>query len=69
MALNLVMLGPAGAGKGTQASRLAQSRGVPHISTGEILRERIETEIYPAKHFVTSKEKLQLAINDIQLEL
>ena len=37
--------------------------------TGEILRERIETEIYPAKHFVTSKEKLQLAINDIQLEL
>ncbi len=37
--------------------------------TGEILKDRIETEIYPAKHFVTSKEKLQLAINDIQLEL
>ncbi|MCH2524784.1 MAG: excinuclease ABC subunit UvrB [Dehalococcoidia bacterium] len=37
--------------------------------TGEILKERIDTEIYPAKHFVTSKEKLQLAINDIQLEL
>lgn len=37
--------------------------------TGEILKERIDAEIYPAKHFVTSKEKLQLAINDIQLEL
>ena len=42
MALNLVMLGPPGAGKGTQASRLAQSRGVPHISTGEILREAVQ---------------------------
>ena len=42
MALNLVMLGPPGAGKGTQAIRLAKSRGVPHISTGEILREAVQ---------------------------
>ena len=37
--------------------------------TGEILTERRETEIYPAKHFVTSEEKLRLAIQDIQVEL
>lgn len=37
--------------------------------TGEILRERDSVDIYPAKHFVTSKEKLDLAITDIESEL
>ena len=37
--------------------------------TGEILAERQEMEIYPAKHFVTSEEKIRLAIEDIQTEL
>ena len=37
--------------------------------TGEILAERQEMDIYPAKHFVTSKEKLFMAIEDIQAEL
>ena len=37
--------------------------------TGELLAEREEIEIYPAKHFVTSEEKLRLAIDDIEVEL
>ena len=39
MALNLVMFGPPGAGKGTQASQLSLARGIPQVSTGDILRE------------------------------
>jgi len=37
-AVRLVMLGPPGAGKGTQAERLARERRIPRISTGDILR-------------------------------
>jgi adenylate kinase len=38
MALNVVMLGPPASGKGTQAVRLAKAKGIPKISTGDILR-------------------------------
>ncbi|MGH2560680.1 MAG: excinuclease ABC subunit UvrB [Thermomicrobiales bacterium] len=37
--------------------------------TGELLAERVEIDIYPAKHFVTTSDKLQVAIRDIQDEL
>jgi adenylate kinase len=41
MGLNVIMMGPPGAGKGTQAGRFAAARGVPKISTGDILREAV----------------------------
>src|SRR2546427_5782996 len=39
--MRLVLLGPPGAGKGTQAAKLAAYLGVPHISTGNILRHNV----------------------------
>ncbi|HET9267984.1 MAG TPA: adenylate kinase [Vicinamibacterales bacterium] len=42
--VRVVMLGPPGAGKGTQAERLARKRNVPRISTGDILRDAVQAD-------------------------
>ena len=42
--MRLVLVGPPGAGKGTQAQRLAERLDVPHISTGDLFRANLQQE-------------------------
>ncbi|MGE3163367.1 MAG: adenylate kinase [Planctomycetota bacterium] len=63
--MRLVFLGPPGAGKGTQATQLAQRLGVPHISTGDILRRAIALSTptgVEAKQFVDRGELVPFEI-------
>jgi adenylate kinase len=56
---NLVLFGPPGSGKGTQASRIAEKFNLAHISTGEIFRREIrnETELgLRVKHIIEKGE-------------
>lgn len=44
MGRRLLLVGPPGAGKGTQAQLLAKAIGIPHVSTGEMLRDHVSRE-------------------------
>ena len=55
MGLNVIIMGPPGAGKGTQAARFARERGLPKISTGDILRDAIKARLRVA---VAAKAKM-----------
>jgi len=47
--LAVIMLGPPGAGKGTQARMIAEALRVPHVSTGDMLRESLKNGMEPGK--------------------
>ena len=64
--MKIIMLGAPGAGKGTQAKKIAAKYGIPHISTGDIFRANIKngTELgKKAKTYMdqTSYESVQRA--------
>src|SRR5580698_5813082 len=56
----VVLLGPPGAGKGTQAKRIMERYGIPQVSTGDILRENVVqgTELGVAAKAVMSRGEL-----------
>jgi adenylate kinase len=65
--VRLILLGPPGAGKGTQAQRLAAELKVPHISTGVILREAAEKGTELGRKAKAIMDAGQLVSDDIML--
>jgi adenylate kinase len=65
VALNLVVMGPPGAGKGTQAERFAGDHGIPKISTGDILREAVQEGTPLGKQVRAFLNSGQLVTDDV----
>ncbi len=69
MSLHLVLLGAPGAGKGTQAKRIAKARKVVHVSTGDILRDHIRRGTALGRKIQNSIEAGRLASDAIANEI
>jgi adenylate kinase len=69
MGLRLVFLGPPGAGKGTQAKRVAAARGIAHVSTGDMLRSAVARGTEAGKKAKVIMEAGGLVSDDIVLEM
>jgi adenylate kinase len=69
MAVNIVILGSPGAGKGTQAEQLARVRGVPKISTGDVLREAVRTETELGRSAKAIMDRGALVSDEIMIEI
>lgn len=67
--LNLVVLGKQGAGKGTQCKRLATSYGIPHISTGDILRGAVKAGSPLGREVASVLNSGALVSDDLVIEL
>lgn len=67
--MKLVFFGPPGAGKGTQAVRISKLYGLPHISTGDILRANIKEQTELGKKAFGYIEKGQLVPDELMLDL
>jgi adenylate kinase len=67
--VNLLVLGPQGAGKGTQAARIAAEHGIPHISTGDMFREAIASDTPLGQQVKPILESGQLVPDEITVSL
>lgn len=67
--LRLILLGPPGAGKGTQAARICQKYSIPHISTGDIFRRHIKEGTEFGKKAQEYMNKGELVPDNLVLEI
>ena len=69
MPLNILLLGPQGAGKGTQAKRISEEYGTPHIASGEILRAEMNTGTELGRRVKDVYDRGDLVSDDLMIEL
>jgi adenylate kinase len=67
--LNILLLGPQGAGKGTQARRISNEYGIPHIASGEILRNEIAAGTELGRRVKDVYDRGDLVSDDLMIEL
>jgi len=67
--MKIVILGPPGSGKGTYASRLTVILGIPHISTGDMVREEIRAQTAHGKKIREYSERGELVPDQIIIQL
>ena len=67
--MKIIMLGAPGAGKGTQAKRIAEKYGIPHISTGDIFRANIKNQTELGMKAKAFMDQGALVPDELTLEL
>lgn len=69
MAAFIVLLGPPGVGKGTQAKVLAEARKLAHISSGDIFRENIKNQTELGRHAKSFMDRGELVPDDVTISM
>ena len=67
--MKIIMLGAPGAGKGTQAKKIAEKYSIPHISTGDIFRANIKNNTELGKKAKTYMDKGELVPDELVVDL
>ena len=67
--MKIIMLGAPGAGKGTQAKKIAEKYGIPHISTGDIFRANIKNQTELGRKAKAYMDQGALVPDELTLEL
>lgn len=65
----IILLGPPGSGKGTQATRITKELGIPHISTGDLFRENMSKNTELGQRAKSYMDKGQLVPDEVVLDM